>query len=476
MSSDAAPRVAGRYERVLVRDPGSSHPTWLGRDTVLQRSVVLQQLVVAPEHLAQALREARALTAVDHPNLVAVHDVVADEDPPLVVLELVDGPTLTALVREHGRRSPREVALVGSQVAAALAAVHRAGLVHGGVGPSSVVMGPGDEAKLAPPATPEHGLAGESGRSADVWALGRTLDAVLAVRPDTAGAIGPVLAAMVADDFHSRITAAEASARLAEVAQEAPAPVVGFGLFPWDDGEDVAATRPVRAAREGRHPRAASAGGGAVEPAAVAGGALQTAGADGGPPGSGSTATGRDRGRRRGGLLLVGVAGAALLVVGAALAFTGREDSAVPDGAPTSTTTISTSTSTTRTGTPTTATSTASPTSTTTAPQPTTPPPAAPPPPPATTRAPAPTTTTSTTSSSTSSTTSSSTTPSMTTSTSSTTPAFTPSPTSEPSTPPTTPTSEPSTTSVPTTPPAPTTAPTQTSAPSSSLAPSVDGP
>ena len=81
--------------------------------------------------------------------------------------------------------------------------------------------------------------------------------------------------------------------------------------------------------------------------------------ADGGPPASGSTATGRDRRRRRGGLLLVGVAGAALLVVGAALALTGREDSAVPDGVPTSTTTISTSTSTTRTGTPTTATSTA---------------------------------------------------------------------------------------------------------------------
>lgn len=460
MSSDAAPRVAGRYERVLVRDPGSARPTWLGRDTVLQRSVVLQQLVVEPEHAAQALREARALTAVDHPNLVAVHDVVTDEDPPLLVLELVDGPTVTALVREHGRRSPREVALLGAQVAAALAAVHRAGLVHGGVGPSSVVIGPGDEAKLAPPATPEHGLVGDRGRSADVWALGQTLDAVLAVRPATAGSLGPVLAAMVADDAEDRITAAEASARLAEVAQEAPAPVVGFGLFPWDDGEDLAATRPVRAAREDLHARAVPAGEGAE----------QSAAAHGGPPPPGPVETGRGRRRGRGVLLLVGGVGAALLVVGAALALTGRDDSAVPDGVPTSTRTISTSTSTTRTGTPTTATSTASPTSTTTTPQPTTTPPAAPPPPVTTPPPPPTTTTTSTTSSSTTTSSSSSTTPSTTTSTtSSTPPAFTPSPTSEPTPPPTSeppppPTSEPTT--PPTTAP---TAPTQTSGPTSSL-------
>ena len=141
--SEPAPLVAGRYERgpVFAGSAGAgvaggrreaNEPTgrsWLARDTVLQRRVLLKELAAEPERADEALRVARTASRLSHPHLVAVYDVVTDSQPPLLVLELVDGPTLTAQVREQGQLRPHEAAVLGAQLASGLAAVHLS-LIH----------------------------------------------------------------------------------------------------------------------------------------------------------------------------------------------------------------------------------------------------------------------------------------------------------------------------------------------------------
>ena len=416
--SEPAPLVAGRYERgpvfsgsagggVAVGERrGASEPTgrsWLARDTVLQRRVLLKELAAEPERADEALHGARVASRLSHPHLVAVYDVVTDSQPPLLVLELVDGPTLTAQVREQGQLRPHDDAVLGAQLASGLAAVHRAGLVHGGVGPSSVLIGADGAPKLTEPIDHDPTLTGERGRSADVWALGTTLRAVLA-GGGRGTELGAVLAAMTAKDPSRRLTADEAHRRLADLADEPEVdPAVGFGLFPWADDvpdETVVIPRSEGGSRRLAQPAAGvAAAAGAAGPAGAVGAAGAT-GAMGAAAGAGGTgaATGvvagggaaaslrpgaRPRRRRGAGLLVTGLVGAVVLVAGVAFALTRAADTAIPVEVTTTTTRDTTTT-----GTPT---RTSSTTPSTTVPTPTTTAPVAPPP--TTTAPPAPTTT-----------------------------------------------------------------------------------
>lgn len=462
--SEPAPLVAGRYERgpvfsgsagggVAVGERrGASEPTgrsWLARDTVLQRRVLLKELAAEPERADEALHGARVASRLSHPHLVAVYDVVTDSQPPLLVLELVDGPTLTAQVREQGQLRPHDDAVLGAQLASGLAAVHRAGLVHGGVGPSSVLIGADGAPKLTEPIDHDPTLTGERGRSADVWALGTTLRAVLA-GGGRGTELGAVLAAMTAKDPSRRLTADEAHRRLADLADEPEVdPAVGFGLFPWAD--DVPDETVVIPRGEGGSRRLAQPAAGATGVAAGGGAAASLR------PGA------RPRRRRGAGLLVTGLVGAVVLVAGVAFALTRAADTAIPVEV-TTTTTRDTTTAGTPTRTSSTTPSTTVPTPTTTAPV-APPPTTTAPPAPTTTQAPPPTTTstprsTSTTPSLTATTTTSTSTsstavppssftvtpPITTTPTSTTTQPTTTVPTTAPSTPPATsdPTTQPS--------------------------------
>jgi len=121
-------------------------------------------LVGNQEIVARFLREHTILTGLRHPNLVPVHDLVAEGNTVAIVMALVRGGDLRALLAESGPLLPVEVARIGAAIARALAAVHAASIVHGDVKPENVLM---DEAES--PRTPrltDFGLArlvGESG-------------------------------------------------------------------------------------------------------------------------------------------------------------------------------------------------------------------------------------------------------------------------------------------------------------------------
>lgn len=205
--------VLGRYEIVERLGSGGFGVVWRARDTLLGREVALKRVARGGEHADadgdRVLREGRALARVAHPGVVAIHDMVVDDDAVWLVLELVPGSSLDLVVAREGRRPPEEVARLGASLAQALAHGHAGGLVHRDVKPANVLVddrgGPeavrladygiarvvsGDEAALSPRrhgslpwASPEWARNEEVTAASDVFSLGATLFHAVEGRP-----------------------------------------------------------------------------------------------------------------------------------------------------------------------------------------------------------------------------------------------------------------------------------------------------
>jgi serine/threonine-protein kinase len=117
-----------------------AHDERLGRDVALK--LLLPHLAADPVIATRFEREARALAAIRHPNVIGVFDVVdgSTDEPPFLVLELAEGGTLADRLADDGRLSPGEVARITSETARGLAALHAAGLVHRDVKPANVLF------------------------------------------------------------------------------------------------------------------------------------------------------------------------------------------------------------------------------------------------------------------------------------------------------------------------------------------------
>ncbi|MFI5054715.1 MAG: protein kinase, partial [Acidimicrobiia bacterium] len=147
MELTAAGRVlGGRYRLVEPLARGGMATVWIADDPVLSRRVAVKVLRpdLAEDDATRARfrREAIAAAKVSHPNIVSTYDTGDDDGVAYIVMELVDGPTLRHLIDAHGGLPVLEVMRVGSEVADALAAAHRAGLVHRDVKPANVLVPP----------------------------------------------------------------------------------------------------------------------------------------------------------------------------------------------------------------------------------------------------------------------------------------------------------------------------------------------
>lgn len=122
---------------------------WRARDERLRRTVAVKQLLPRPgfdQPLTQyarlrAMREARIAARLQHPNVVTVFDVVEEDDQPWLIMEYVPSRSLALVLREFGPMKPYEVADMGAQAAAGLAAAHAVGVVHRDVKPGNVLLG-----------------------------------------------------------------------------------------------------------------------------------------------------------------------------------------------------------------------------------------------------------------------------------------------------------------------------------------------
>jgi serine/threonine-protein kinase len=143
--SDPGPTVFnGRYELHRRLGRGGMAEVFLARDQLLDRPVAVKVLfpefATDPSFVERFRREATAAANLNHPNIVGVYDWGEADNTYFIVMEYVDGRTLSDILKAEGPLHPDRVADVGSDVAAALGFAHRNGVVHRDVKPGNVIV------------------------------------------------------------------------------------------------------------------------------------------------------------------------------------------------------------------------------------------------------------------------------------------------------------------------------------------------
>jgi serine/threonine-protein kinase len=122
-----APRRWGHFELLAEIGHGAHGVVYHALDTRLARDCAVKLL---RDDTPASIEEARRLARVSHPNVVAVYGVERFDGQVGVWMELLRGRSLDAMIREHGAFSEREATAMAIDICAAVAAVHRAGLIH----------------------------------------------------------------------------------------------------------------------------------------------------------------------------------------------------------------------------------------------------------------------------------------------------------------------------------------------------------
>src|SRR3984957_9358700 len=141
----------GPFEIEHLLGAGGMGEVFRAVDTRLGRTVAIKvlprQLAGNPALNRRFLREARAASALNHPNIVALYDISSHEGADFLVMEYVAGKTLKDLIPPGGLPFDG-VAGLGSQIAAALGAAHAAGIVHRDIKPANVLVTPEQQVKV----------------------------------------------------------------------------------------------------------------------------------------------------------------------------------------------------------------------------------------------------------------------------------------------------------------------------------------
>jgi serine/threonine protein kinase len=143
-------KTVGRFRVQSLLGRGGMGEVYVAHDETLDRDVALKSIVASqrlqPAAKARFLREARALSRLDHPNICRIYDYVELGERDFLVLELVSGRNLDGAIREG---LPRDLQLaVAQQIADALVAAHGEGIVHRDLKPSNVMLGDNGEVKV----------------------------------------------------------------------------------------------------------------------------------------------------------------------------------------------------------------------------------------------------------------------------------------------------------------------------------------
>ena len=133
--------TVGPYHILARLGAGGMGEVLLGHDPRLQRQVALKCLTAVEAQpgdvRARVLREARAAARLNHPNIAGVYDVLEEHGRTFIVMEYVEGETLSARLA-RGRMPMDDVRRVGRQLASALAAAHAQGVIHRDLKPANI--------------------------------------------------------------------------------------------------------------------------------------------------------------------------------------------------------------------------------------------------------------------------------------------------------------------------------------------------
>ena len=146
-------QLSDRYRLDSWIAAGGVGEVWRAVDTVLDRAVAIKLLreeyVLDAQARARFRAEARHAGALSNPGIAQIYDYVESDpdDPPFLVMELVEGPSLATLL-EDGPLDPGRAMDVVAQTAAGLQAAHRAGLIHRDIKPANLLLTPAGQVKI----------------------------------------------------------------------------------------------------------------------------------------------------------------------------------------------------------------------------------------------------------------------------------------------------------------------------------------
>ena len=131
------------YQILEKLGEGGMGVVYKARDTHLDRFVAIKVLppekVSDPTRKARFIQEARAASALNHPNIITIHDISNENGMDFIVMEFVDGKTLDQIIPRKGMRL-NEALKISTQIADALARAHAAGIIHRDLKPANIMV------------------------------------------------------------------------------------------------------------------------------------------------------------------------------------------------------------------------------------------------------------------------------------------------------------------------------------------------
>ncbi len=143
--------MLAHYKVIKRLASGGMGEIYIAEDTRLGRQVALKvmpaEAVADAERLQRFQSEARAVAAMNHPNIVTIHGVETDHDIHFIAMELVEGKTLRKVIPKGGLPLP-EFFRIAEQLTAAVAVAHGSGITHRDLKPDNVMVTPSGHVKV----------------------------------------------------------------------------------------------------------------------------------------------------------------------------------------------------------------------------------------------------------------------------------------------------------------------------------------
>jgi serine/threonine-protein kinase len=144
--------VAGRFVISKLLGAGGMGQVYQAQDTKLKRVVAIKRMAPRLQQNEQDrrkfLREAQQASALNHPNIASIYDVIEEEGEIFLIMEYVEGTPLRSELQGHKDRSMEEFLKVAAQGLEGLNAAHEKGILHGDIKPENIMLTPDGRVKL----------------------------------------------------------------------------------------------------------------------------------------------------------------------------------------------------------------------------------------------------------------------------------------------------------------------------------------